>query len=123
MLGSPEELHRSFTVAFNLHDVKSIIALYEPDAVIVSHNGPVRGTDAIEAWYRAAITAGPVIALETLSVNVAGDLAMLHGRWIVHEAGPNGVEIRREGRNTETARKQPDGCWLFVIDNPSMVGG
>ena len=45
---------------------------------------------------------------------------MLHGRWIVQESGPDGGQIRREGRNTETARQQPDGRWLFVIDNPSV---
>ena len=118
----PEELHRLFIAAFNRHDVKAIVALYEPEAVIVSHDGPVRGILDIEAWYHAALNAGPVIALETLSVNVAGDLAVLHGRWIVRETGPNATEIRREGRSIEVARQQPDGRWLFVIDNPSMAG-
>ena len=28
--------------------------------------------------------------------------------------------IAREGRSTEAARRQPDGRWLFVIDNPSV---
>jgi len=55
--------------------------------------------------------------LETLAVHRAGDLAMLHGKWTLRESGP-AAPIRREGRNTETARLQPDGRWLFVIDNP-----
>ena len=57
---------------------------------------------------------------QTLSVNRAGNLAMLHGKWILHDTGPNGRQVRREGRNTETAREQPDGRWLFVIDNPAV---
>jgi ketosteroid isomerase-like protein len=44
---------------------------------------------------------------------------MLHGKWILRETIPPG-HIVREGRNTETARRQPDGRWLFVIDNPSV---
>ncbi len=57
--------------------------------------------------------------LETLAVNRTGDLALLHGRWTLREIGPDGAEVRRDGRNTETARRQPDGGWLFVIDMPS----
>jgi ketosteroid isomerase-like protein len=62
----------------------------------------------------------PTIDVQTLGVNRAGDLAMLHGKWILHATGPDGNQIHREGRNTETARLQPDGRWLFVIDNPSI---
>jgi hypothetical protein len=29
-----------------------------------------------------------------------------------------GAEIATRGLSTEVARKQPDGTWLFVIDNP-----
>jgi ketosteroid isomerase-like protein len=42
----------------------------------------------------------------------------MHGKWVLHQTGTDGGQIRREGRNTETARLQPDGRWLFVIDNP-----
>jgi ketosteroid isomerase-like protein len=62
----------------------------------------------------------PTIDLQTLGVSRAAELAMLHGKWTLHATGPDGNLIRREGRNTETARRQPDGRWLFVIDNPSV---
>jgi ketosteroid isomerase-like protein len=45
---------------------------------------------------------------------------MLHGKWILRATGPDGGHIHTEGRNTETARLQPDGGWLYVIDNPSV---
>jgi ketosteroid isomerase-like protein len=60
------------------------------------------------------------IEVQTLGVTLAGDLAMLHGRWTLRGVGPDGRQIRREGRNTETAHRQPDGRWLFVIDNTSV---
>jgi hypothetical protein len=47
---------------------------------------------------------------------------MLHGKWILHESGSDGIQIRREGQSTETARLQPDGHWLFAIDNPYTLG-
>ena len=120
MVQSPEQLHRVFQEAFNRHDLESIVALYEPGAVLASVNGPVQGTDAIREQYRGALARHASIDLQTLGVNLAGNLAMLHGKWILHETGPDGRQVRREGRNTETARQQPDGRWLFVIDNPRV---
>jgi len=120
MVQSPEQLHRVFQEAFNRHDLESIVALYEPGAVLASVNGLVQGTDAIREQYRGALARHASIDLQTLGVNLAGNLAMLHGKWILHETGPDGRQVRREGRNTETARRQPDGRWLFVIDNPRV---
>ena len=94
----------------------------EPGAVLVTGGGPVQGTAAIREVYRGIFAARPALGLQTLAVARAGDLAMLHGKWILHEAKSDGGQIRREGRNTETARLQPDGRWLFVIDNPYTSG-
>jgi uncharacterized protein (TIGR02246 family) len=116
----PEELHRAFQEAFNRHDLESIVALYEPGAAMVGYPGPAQGIAAIRERYRAILEMRPSIELQTLGVHLAGDLAMLHRKWILHGIGPDGGEIHREGRNTETGRRQPDGRWLFVIDNPSV---
>jgi ketosteroid isomerase-like protein len=120
MAESPEQLHRAFQDAFNRHDVEAIVALYETGAVLVAANALVQGTEAIRDWYRGALAQRPSIDLRTLTVNRAADLAMLRGTWTVQEAGLDGRQILREGRNTETARLQPDGRWLFVIDYPSL---
>jgi len=120
MVESPEQLHRAFQDAFNRHDLDAIVALYEPGAVMASAGGPVQGSDAIRDRYRVAFAARPSIDVQTLGVARAGTLAMLHGKWVLRETGPDGRQVRREGRNTETARQQSDGRWLFVIDNPSV---
>ena len=44
---------------------------------------------------------------------------MLHGKWILHGIGPDGGQIRREGRNTEPARLQPNGR-LVIRDRQSL---
>ncbi len=123
MTESPERLHITFQDAFNRHDLDSIVALYEPCAVLARVDGPVQGTGAIREAYRHALAMRPIIDVQTLGVNRTGDLAMLHGKWILRATGPDGGQIRSEGRNTETARLQPDGRWLFVIDNPSVPQG
>jgi uncharacterized protein (TIGR02246 family) len=120
MTESPGRLHISFQDAFNRHDLEAIVALYEPGAVLAGAGGPVVGTDAIREAYRGFLAMQPTIDLQTLGVNCAGDLAMLHGKWILQGIGQDGSRVRREGRNAETARRQPNGRWLFVIDNPSV---
>ena len=40
---SPEQLHVAFQDAFNRHDLDSIVALYERDAVLVSSDEPAQG--------------------------------------------------------------------------------
>lgn len=48
----------------------------------------------------------------------APGLAVLHGDWVIEPATGTGSEIETRGLSTEVVRKQPDGPWLFVIDNP-----
>jgi len=123
MTESPEQLHIQFQHVFNRHDLDSIVALYEPGAVLARPGGPVEGADAIREAYRSVLDTHPAIELRTLAVYRAGDRAMLHGKWVLHETGPDGARIRREGRNAETVRRQPDGRWLFAIDNPHVPWG
>src|SRR6476660_7794662 len=88
MADSPEQLHRAFQDAFNRHDLESIVALYETGAVLAGVDGPVEGTDAIRERYRYVLATRPTIEVQTLGVNRAGDLAMLHGKWILRETIP-----------------------------------
>jgi ketosteroid isomerase-like protein len=106
MSESPEQLHVSFQEAFNRHDLDAIVALYEPDAVLASAEGPMQGMDAIREAYRGFLAMRPTIELQTLGMT---GLAMLHGRWVLHGTGTDGGAINWQGRNTETARLQPDG--------------
>lgn len=119
-LEAPEQLHINFQNAFNRHDLEAIVRLYEPAALLVSTDAPAQGTEAIREKYRGFLETQPTIELQTLAVHRAGELAMLHGKWTLRGTGPDGGHIHREGRNTETARLQQDGRWLFVIDNPAL---
>lgn len=114
-----EQIHRNFEEAFNRHDLEGICALYEPEAVLVTRGGTVHGLAAIREVYRGVLAMQPAMELLTLGSARAGELAMLHGKWTMRGTASDGTEIRRAGRNAETVRRQPDGRWLFVIDNPS----
>jgi uncharacterized protein (TIGR02246 family) len=121
MAPGPEEIHRRFEEAFNRHDLEAVIALYEPHAVLLTNDGPAHGLEAIREAYRRSFAVCPTIAVRTLAAVQSEDgLALLHGKWSLDGNGPDGAEIHTEGRNTELVRRQPDGRWRFVIDNPSV---
>jgi ketosteroid isomerase-like protein len=44
---SPAEIHRLFEHAFNLGDVEALVALYEPNAVLVVAGQDVIGRESI----------------------------------------------------------------------------
>ena len=35
--------------------------------------------------------------------------------------GPDGKAVSMAGQSTEVVRRQPDGTWRYVVDNPYAV--
>ena len=116
---NPMEIHAAFEKAFNSGDLDGLIALYEKNAVLVAEpSRTVTGHSAIREAYEGYLAMRPKMTLETVSAFESDGLALLHGRWSLKGTGPEGAEIRMTGRNSEVVRRQPDGTWLFIIDNP-----
>ena len=115
---SPQEIHVAFQEAFSSGDLETLVKLYEPDAVLVEPGRTVTGHDAIREAYRGYLALRPKMTVETVAAFENNGTALLHGRWNLQGTSPDGSEIRMQGRNTEVVRRQPDGSWLFCIDNP-----
>jgi ketosteroid isomerase-like protein len=41
------------------------------------------------------------------------------GNWTLKGPGPDGKDIEANGRFADVVRRQSDGSWLYVIDNPN----
>ena len=105
-----------FCDAFNRGDLEALVALYEPDAVLVISGQAVVGHGAIREAYQRMLASRGRMELETRSVVESGEgLAVLHAGWTLHSSGSTA-----RGVSTEVVRRQPDGTWLFVIDEPRM---
>ena len=61
----------------------------------------------------------PKFELEFKKAVQAGDIALLFSEWTLSATNPDGNAVEMEGRTSDVARRQPDGRWLVVIDNPS----
>jgi uncharacterized protein (TIGR02246 family) len=115
----PAEIHTLFRQAFNLGDVEALIALYEPGAVLVVNGQAVTGRESIRTVLESYLARRGRMTLETRAVVESQQgLAVLHGGWVIEPPRGMGADIATRGLSTEVVRKQPDGTWLFVIDNP-----
>lgn len=116
---SPAEIHTLFRSAFNLGDVEALTALYEPNAILVIDGSSVLGRENIRRALKSMLLRHGRMTLETRSVVESQQgLAVLHGGWVVKPATGMGSELVTRGLSTEVVRKQPDGTWLFIIDEP-----
>ena len=110
-----EDLHGAVEKAVNNGDVDAPVALYEPDACLLGPAGEQAvGLDAIRATWDEMLAFGGSVAMTTLSVAEAGDIAYLSNRW---ELSIDGAVVA-SAITGEVARQQADGSWTYVIDNP-----
>jgi len=115
----PEHIHGLFEQAFNAGDIDALVALYEPDAALVPQPGTIaEGPAAIRESLRWFLDRGGQISLETKLVLRVGELAYLANRWsLTGGTMPDGSPAELAATTAEVARRQPDGSWLYVIDN------
>ncbi|GGM70652.1 hypothetical protein GCM10012275_46330 [Longimycelium tulufanense] len=107
----PEDIARLMAERFNSGDIDGIVALYEPEAVIsLPGSGVVRGQEEIRnGWERLKAMGATVDLEEERPALRSGDLALTS-------------RLTADGTvNVEVARRQPDGSWRWVIDQPNAT--
>jgi uncharacterized protein (TIGR02246 family) len=118
-----EEVDALFEKGINAGDVESVVALYEPNGVLIPAPGePATGTDAIRAAITSLVSLKPQLKLVVTNVVTAGDVAAVYNDWSGTITGPDGSQTEISGKAIEICRRQPDGTWLFVIDDPYARG-
>jgi uncharacterized protein (TIGR02246 family) len=115
---TPAEIHERFEEALAKSDLDTLVEIYEPDAVLVPEAGKViEGIDGIRSHLEEMLAMTPRLQSETTVTVRSGDIAMLRAKWTMLVPAPEG-EIELTGESTEVVRRQPDGTWKCVIDNP-----
>lgn len=113
----PGELHSRVQAAFNAKDVDALVAMYEPDAWLFGPEGPVQGHDAIRAVWGGFVAMGGQIDMTTRYAIAHGEVALLSNRWTMRVG-----DDEMSATTAEMARRQHDGTWLYVVDNPDGAG-
>jgi len=115
----PAELHALFLDAFNRGDVRAVVALYEPNALLLVGGESAVGSSSIRAAFERALAGRGHMTLERRHVHESPNgVALLHASWVIEYPNEADEESTTRGLSSEVVRKQTDGTWLFVIDNP-----
>jgi uncharacterized protein (TIGR02246 family) len=100
-------------------DMDAILATYEPNAVLVGQPGmPVMGAAALRQAFTQFLGLAPKISITSQDVIQAEDIALHSYTWKMSGKAPDGSPVEQSGFSVVVLRKQPDGRWLMVIDNP-----
>jgi uncharacterized protein (TIGR02246 family) len=116
---TPERVLEAIVDGINSGELESLLPLYESEAAFATRPGSLaHGAAGVREALAGFIAMEGNLDLEVTRVLVVDDLALVIGVWSFDGTGPDGEPVRLEARNADVLRRQPDGSWRFVIDNP-----
>jgi ketosteroid isomerase-like protein len=116
---TPEQVLESIVDGINTGNLDLLMPLYEPGAAFAAQPGTLaHGLPAVRGSLAAFIAMKGTLDLKVNRVLEAGDLALVAGVWSFTGTGPDGEPVKLTAHNADVLRRQPDGSWRFVIDNP-----
>jgi ketosteroid isomerase-like protein len=93
--------------------------LYESDAAFAAQPGNlIQGLAGVREGLAGFIAMKGKLDLKVTRVLVADDLALVIGVWSFTGSGPDGKPVRLASKSADVLRRQLDGSWRIVIDNP-----
>jgi uncharacterized protein (TIGR02246 family) len=109
---TPEDLTRLFVERANAGDAEGVSLLYEDDAVMAYPPGSVTvGREAIRTLFEQFLAKRPRFTPEPpLPTLVSGELALTSTP--PHDGA---------GARAQVVRRQSDGTWLRVLDQPEFI--
>ena len=109
----------AMTAAFHAKDIDRVMQAYEAQSNIVFQpDKPVEDRQQIVAKFRELFAVSPRFADSGHQVFVSGDLAVHIAPWTMTGTAPNGEKLTDTGLSVAVLRRQGDGEWRIVIDNP-----
>ncbi|MDQ3064162.1 MAG: DUF4440 domain-containing protein [Acidobacteriota bacterium] len=119
IVASPGEINETFAKAFNSGSVENLLALYEPEAVLVNRKGEsLVGLNAIRQELTNLLALGGTMISENQYAFQMEDIALLRARFVLKTVSAQGEPLEIIGNTSEVVRRQADGNWLYIIDHP-----
>ena len=116
---TPQQVLDSIVTGINSGDLESLMPLYESDAAFAAQPGELaHGASGVSEALTGFISMDGELDLHVTRVLEVDDLALVIGAWSFEGTGPDGEPVQLAARNADVLRRQEDGSWRFVIDNP-----
>ena len=114
-----KQVLESIVEGINTGNFDMLMALYEPGAAFATQPGNLsHGLPGIREALGGFVSMKGKLDLEVTRVLEVGDLALVIGVWSFTGTGPDGEPVKLSAKNADVLRRQADGSWRFVIDNP-----
>jgi len=114
-----KQVLESIVEGINTGNFDMLMALYEPGAAFATQPGNLsHGLPGIREALGGFVSMKGKLDLEVTRVLEVGDLALVIGVWSFTGTGPDGEPVKLAAKNADVLRRQVDGSWRFVIDNP-----
>lgn len=116
----PEQCDLLIGEAINSGNIDAALELYESNATFAAEPGTaVSGLAAIRGVMEGFTALNPTINVQVPLVLECGEIALLHSEWTLSGINPDGSALSAQGKGIEVVRRQADGTWKFIIDNPN----
>ena len=120
----PEQCDELVIAAIENKDIDAAMELYEPGASFVVGGKFVTGLDEIRKVMESFIEAGATFDIESIKAvpDADGEVAVTRVVGTSTSPGPDGKPVTNPFHSVEVVRKQADGTWKFIIDDPGGDG-
>lgn len=117
--GTPEQVLAAVVDGINAGDLDALLPLYEPEAAFAIRPGSLsHGPQGIRDALGGFVAMNGTLDLTVTRVLEVSDLALVTTAWSFLGAGPDGEPVTLAAESADVLRRQADGSWRFVIDNP-----
>jgi ketosteroid isomerase-like protein len=115
----PENANECYALAFNSNDIDLLISLYETNSILISNNKEIVGKENIKIELQKYLQLGGQMKIKNRFANQLEDIALLGSTWEIEFKNRQGELTTIKGFGSEIVRRQTDGTWLFIVDNPT----
>lgn len=117
---TPAVLMATFAARARHGDAAGLVELYEPGAVFEPTIGAtLRGGEQIRPALAELAAIRPTIEyVGEPAVVIVDDIALVANSWTMTAQLPDGSTLHEGGISADVLRRQPDGTWRVLIDQP-----
>lgn len=116
---STEGAARYFQQCVRNGDVDGALSCFAAEAVYVVTPGTVvKGRAEIRIGLERLCAMRPDLQAQRCLAIEVGDHAMWVDEWSLHATLPDGSAMHMKGVSSDILRREPDGTWVYLVDNP-----
>ena len=100
-------------------DLQGALSCFDKDATYIERDGQeITGLNNIKKAMEHLCTWRPEITGSSHKVTIVGNLAVWIDKWSLKAIMPNGNPVEMNGATSCMMKKNDEGIWLWLVDNP-----